>query len=95
LPREGYIPDDAARELGQQCNTMIFTRDEVTEAAAGLSLELVADDSACDYERAHLPEGAWPPTDWFDGWASGLDVFDVEREDSPIELRWIVYRKEA
>ncbi len=24
-PREGYVPDDAARELGQQCNTMIFT----------------------------------------------------------------------
>lgn len=93
LPRPGYVPDDAARELGQQCNTMIFTRDEVQGAAAGLPLALEADDSAHDYEKAHLPPGAWPPTGWFEGWASGLDVFDVTREESPIELRWLVYRK--
>jgi SAM-dependent methyltransferase len=95
LPRPGYTPDNAAVELGQQCNTMIFTRDEVANAAAGLPFELIADDSAYDYEKAHLPEGAWPPTGWFESWASGLDVFDVPREDSPIELRWLVYRKTA
>lgn len=93
LPRPGYTPDAAARELGQQCNTMIFTRDEVAGAVAGLPLELVADDSAYEYEKAHLPEGAWPPTGWFEGWSSGQDVFDVAREDSPIELRWLVYQK--
>ena len=93
LARPGYTPDNAARELGQQCNTMIFTRDEVTGAAAQLPLELIADDSAYEYEKAHLPEGAWPPTGWFEGWASGLDVFDVAREESPIELRWLVYQK--
>lgn len=93
LPRPGYTPDDAARQLGQQCNTMIFTREEVSGSAADLPLELVADDSAYEYEKAHLPEEAWPPTGWFDGWASGLDVFDVPREESPIELRWLVYRK--
>ena len=93
LARPGYTPDSTARELGQQCNTMIFTRDEVAEAVADLPLELVGDDSAYEYEKAHLPEGAWPPTGWFEGWASGLDVFDLRREDSPIELRWLVYRK--
>jgi SAM-dependent methyltransferase len=93
VARPGYAPDSTARELGQQCNTMIFTRDEVTSAAADLPFELVADDSAYEYEEAHLPEGAWPPTGWFAGWASGLDVFDVPREQSPIELRWLVYRK--
>jgi SAM-dependent methyltransferase len=93
LPREGYVPDDAARELGQQCNTMIFTWDEVSSAADLLPLELVADDSAYEYEKTHLPQGAWPPTAWFPNWASGLDVFDVERSDSPIELRWLVYQK--
>ena len=93
LPRPGYTPDDAARELGQQFNSMIFTRDEVTSAAAQLPLELIADDPAYEYEKTHLPEGAWPPTGWFDGWASGLDIFDVEREESPIELRWLVYQK--
>lgn len=93
LARPGYRPDDAARQLGQQCNTTIFTRDEITTAVSGLPLEPAGDDSAYEYEKAHLPDGAWPPTGWFDGWASGLDVFDVEREDSPIELRWLVYRK--
>jgi SAM-dependent methyltransferase len=93
LPREGYIPDDAARELGQQCNTMIFTWDEMSSAADLLPLELVADDSAYDYEKTHLPQGAWPLTPWFPNWASGLDVFDVERSDSPIELHWLVYQK--
>ena len=93
LPREGYVPDDAAVELGQQCNTMIYTRDQMANAAAGLPLELVADDSAYEYEKAHLPEGGWPPTGWFEGWANGLDVFDVEREHSPIGLHWLVYQK--
>jgi protein-L-isoaspartate O-methyltransferase len=93
LARPGYTPDDAARHLGQQCNTMMFTRDEVAGAAAGLPLELIGDDSAYEYEKAHLPDGAWPPTGWFDGWASGLDVFDLDRDQSPIELRWLVYRR--
>lgn len=93
MPRAGYAPDNAARELGQQCNSMIFTGDEVADAAAALPLELVSDDSAYEYEKAHLPEGAWPPTGWFEGWASGLDVFDIEPEHSPIELRWLVYGK--
>ena len=93
LPRPGYTPDDAALQLGQQCNTMIFTWEEMSTAAGQLPLELVADDSAYEYEKTHLPEGAWPPTAWFANWAGGLDVFDVEPEDSPIELHWLVYQK--
>ncbi len=93
LARHGYTPDDAARELGQQVYTTIFTRDELTSAAAMLPLELVADDSVYEYEKTHQPEGAWPPTSWYTNWVSGLDVFDVERETSPIEMRWLVYQK--
>lgn len=93
LAHRDYTPDDAARELGQQAYTAIFTRDELTSAAAGLPLELVADDSVYDYEKTHLPDGAWPPTSWYPDWVSGLDVFDVERTASPIEMRWLVYRK--
>jgi hypothetical protein len=78
---------------GQQCNTMIFTWEEMTSAADELPLELVADDSAYEYEKLHLPKGAWPPTAWFADWASGLDLFDVAREESPIDLRWLVYQK--
>lgn len=93
LARPGYIPDDAARELGQQVYTTIFTRDELANAAEMLPLELVGDDSVYDYEKIHLPEGGWPPTSWYPDWVSGRDVFDVEREASPIEMRWLVYRK--
>ncbi len=93
LARPGYIPDDAARELGQQVYTTIFTRDELTSAAGLLPLALVGDDSVYEYEKTHLPDGAWPPTSWYANWVSGHDVFDVERETSPIEMRWLVYQK--
>jgi SAM-dependent methyltransferase len=93
LARHGYEPDDAARQLGQQCFTSIFTRDEISTAVSGLPLELVADDSVYDYEEAHLPEGAWPPTTWYPNWVSGLNVFDVERSECPIEMRWLVYQR--
>jgi SAM-dependent methyltransferase len=95
LPRRDYRPDNAALELGQQVNTMIFTRDEMTSAIARLPLGLVADDSAAEYEESHLPQGAWPPTNWFVGWANGLDLFDVDPHESPIELRWLVFQKRS
>ena len=93
LARPGYMPDSAARELGQQAYTSIFTQHEMSAASSGLPFVLVADDSVYEYEKAHLPDGAWPPTSWYANWVSGLDVFDVERETSPIEMRWLVYQK--
>ncbi|MGI9197802.1 MAG: class I SAM-dependent methyltransferase [Candidatus Nanopelagicales bacterium] len=93
LPRGSYVPDAAALELGQQCYTSIVTRPELEGAVAGLPLEWESDTSVHDYEQAHLPTGAWPPTGWYERWVSGQDVFDVEREDSPIDMRWLVFRK--
>ncbi|MGA9360723.1 MAG: class I SAM-dependent methyltransferase [Mycobacterium sp.] len=93
LPRGGYTLDQATREFGQQMYTSIFTWDEMSTAAAQLPLELVADDSVYDYEQEHLPPGAWPPTTWYADWVSGLDVFTIEREKCPIEMRWLVYGK--
>jgi SAM-dependent methyltransferase len=93
LPRGDYVPDQAMREFGQQTYTSMFSRDEMSSAPAGLPLELVADDSVYDYEQEHVPPGAWPPTSWYANWVSGLDVFTIEREKCPIEMRWLVYRK--
>jgi SAM-dependent methyltransferase len=93
LAKPGYTPDEGARELGQQCYTTIFTAQELSAAASGLPLRLIADDSVYDYEMSHLPEGAWPPTSWFADWVSGRDVFDLPREECPIEMRWLVYQK--
>jgi SAM-dependent methyltransferase len=91
LVRPGYVVDDAARELGQQCYSAIFTTDELRTAAAGLPLHLIADDSVLDYERARL--ASWPPTSWYEQWAGGQDVFDLPRERCPVELRWLVYER--
>jgi SAM-dependent methyltransferase len=93
LGRMGYVPDDAARQFGQQCYSNIFTNAELGEAVSDLPLQLISDESAYRYEKSHLPHGAWPPTGWYADWASGLDVFPVKRDESPIELRWLVYQK--
>ncbi|CPR09771.1 type 12 methyltransferase [Mycobacterium bohemicum DSM 44277] len=93
LARQGYTPDEAARELGQQVYSTIFTSYEVTNATALLPLNLIADDSVYEFESTYLPAGAWPPTHWYAEWVSGLDIFDVDREASPVEMRWLVYEK--
>ena len=82
LAHDGYTPDDATRELGQQSYTSMFTRDELATAAAGLPLTLLADDSVHDYEKEHLPEGTWPPTSWYPNWTAGQDVFPLQRDTS-------------
>jgi SAM-dependent methyltransferase len=81
VAKPGYTPEDAARELGQQCHTSIFTPQELSAAASALPLQLVSDDSVYEYEKSHLPEGAWPPTSWYADWVSGRDVFDLPREE--------------
>jgi SAM-dependent methyltransferase len=93
LGRMGYVPDEGVRQFAQQCYTGIFTTQELGDAVSGLPLQLLSDDSVYRYEKAHLPHGAWPPTSWYADWVSGRDVFAVPREESPIELRWLVYQK--
>jgi 2-polyprenyl-3-methyl-5-hydroxy-6-metoxy-1,4-benzoquinol methylase len=93
LGKDGYVPDDAARELSQQCYNMLFSWDEMNAAVAGLPLQLVSDESVFDYEKANLPDGAWPQTSWYANWVIGVDVFDLGREDCPIDMRWLVYQK--
>lgn len=93
LADDGYEPDGAAREFGQQVYTSLFTRDEMSDAIAGLPFRLLSDESVYDYEKANLPYGAWPPTSWYTDWVSGLDAFKTTREESPIELRWLIYER--
>lgn len=95
LTHDGYQLTDAARELGQQCYTSIFTRDELATATKGLALDLIADDSVYDFEKANLPADAWPPTSWYEGWTAGQDVFDLPREKCPIDMRWLVFQKQS
>jgi SAM-dependent methyltransferase len=91
----GFTPDKAAREFSQQCYSAMFTPSEVDAAAAGLPFEFLSNDSVYQYEQAHLPKEVWPPTPWFINWVSGLDVYDLEREQCPMELRWLAYKRTA
>jgi 2-polyprenyl-3-methyl-5-hydroxy-6-metoxy-1,4-benzoquinol methylase len=93
LTRPHYVPDKAAREFAQQMYSAFFTREELSDATSGMPLELVFDENANDYEKANLPAGAWPPTSWYEGWSLGSDVFDLPRQDCPIEFRWLAFRK--
>lgn len=93
LAHDGYEPDSAAREFCQQVYSSLYTRNEMATAAAGLPLQLLSDESVHDYEKANLPEGAWPPTSWYIGWITGQDAFRTTREESPMELRWLIYQR--
>jgi hypothetical protein len=73
----------------------LFTRSELQGAAAGLPFDAASDESVLEYERAHLPVDQWPPTGWFEGWTAGQDVFDLPRGETPIELRWLTFRKRS
>jgi protein-L-isoaspartate O-methyltransferase len=93
LAKQGYTPDKSARELAQQCYATLYTYHELAQAADGLPLERVADDSVYEYEKAHLPEDGWPPTGWYAEWVAGQDVYHLPREACPAEMRWLVYQK--
>jgi SAM-dependent methyltransferase len=93
LCEKGYTPDKAAREFAQQCYSCLYTPNEVAAGAEGLPFVLIANDSVLDFEMTHLPAGAWPPTPWYVNWISGLDLYEIEREDCPVELRWLVFEK--
>lgn len=93
VTRAHYSADDAVREFAQQVYTSIFTPDELAHATQGLPLRLESDNSVLDYEKANLPRKAWPPTPWYAEWVSGMDAFDLPREDCPVDMRWLTYRK--
>ena len=95
LVRKNHDVDAAAIQFGQWAHTAIFTEEQLEKAASGLPFELVASDSVYDFEKSHMAAEHWPPTSWYEHWAKGLDVFEIDPENSPIEFRWLEYRKTA
>ena len=90
---DGYTPDPAVEQVSEVAWSRAFTRAALAEAATGLPLTLVSDEPVLAYERARLPQ--WPPTAWYEGWSSGRDIFELAEGESPIELRWLTYRRDA
>jgi len=90
---DGYSPDPVVRQVSEVAWSRAFTRGEIARAVTGLPLTLVSDEQVLGYERARLPQ--WPPTAWYEGWSSGRDIFELAEGESPIELRWLTYRRDA
>ena len=93
IPADGYKPDSLVREMAQVFWCTVFTRGEIATAMHGLPFSLLSDESTHDYEFEHQPRDGWPPTGWFVDWSQGYDLFDLPRGRSPLELRWLAYRR--
>ncbi|HEY9809302.1 MAG TPA: class I SAM-dependent methyltransferase [Halomicronema sp.] len=93
LPVEGYEPTQVVREMSQVMWCSVFTRSELMAALKDLPFELVSDQSAYEFERQNLPAQAWPPTGWFEQWATGRDLFPISDGLPPVQLRWLLYRR--
>lgn len=89
-----FAPDRLSREVGQLFWSTFFTAAEVDEALAGLPLARVSSEPTLAYERAHQPRESWPPTSWFEGWASGEDIFGKLPRPS-VTLEWLLLRRTA
>jgi SAM-dependent methyltransferase len=95
LAMEGYKPDALARQVGLVALCSIFDRHEIDKTMAELGLHRIDEVSTLRYEKEHLPPEAWPPTEWFEDWSSGRNVFDLPRGQAPIDLRWLTYRRDG
>lgn len=93
LTVDGYVPDELVREMAQLSWSSLFTAKEFAMAMQGLPLAIVSNELVIEYERQHLPQTAWPPTSWFESWATGKDIFPLANGRPPVELRWILCRR--
>jgi 2-polyprenyl-3-methyl-5-hydroxy-6-metoxy-1,4-benzoquinol methylase len=91
VTQSGYIPSEAERQVAQVSQAFFLTEDELKSCLAGLPLEIVSRESVYEYEKAHLPPAAFPPSPWFELWTRGKLVFDCE--EVAIALEWILCRR--
>ena len=92
MVNDGYNPEPLDREMSEVAWSTFFTYQDLQTALENLPLEIVSNDSVLEFERDRLPSESWPPTGWFENWASGRDVFPLE-EHPPIQLRWLLCRR--
>jgi SAM-dependent methyltransferase len=90
----GFEPDPHLRELAELFWTVMFTPAEIEAALEGLPLRVVHDVPYVAYEREHAPE-TWPPTEYFEAYCAGQDLFDLPAGKAPLQMRWITCRKEG
>lgn len=89
---DDYEPSLLDRQMSEVAWSTIFTHQDLEKAFENLPIEMLEQTSVLDFERAHLPAEAWPPTGWFENWASGRDAFSSE-EKPPMQLYWILCKR--
>lgn len=87
----GYAPDPAICQIAQVLQSFFVTSDQLETLLNLLPLEVVSQESMCEYERDHLPAEAWPPSAWYERWSNGRMVFPTG--NSPIKLCWILCKR--
>lgn len=93
LAVEGYTPDQFTREMSEMVWGTLFTRRELEEAAAGLPFVHESEEQVYAYEKRRQPEEHWPPTSWYSGWTQGQALFDLPEGCSPVDMRWMSFRR--
>jgi SAM-dependent methyltransferase len=93
LPESEYVPDALARQISELAWSTLFSREDLQLALRGLPLRWLSEESVCDYERQHLPPGAWPPTPWFEAWSRGISMFP-RLDNPPVGFRWVLLERE-
>jgi SAM-dependent methyltransferase len=95
LAAPGYTPDPVARQAAQSVWSTFLTQAELDAALGAHGLTVATRADCVAYEKAHLPDAAWPPTAWYENWASGRNLFGAVLERPPIRLTWLECRRQA
>jgi hypothetical protein len=78
--------------MAQVAWSFFLTAAEWEQIWADLPLTLVEQVPVLAYEQAHVPAEHWPPTTWFESWASGRDLFPPLAHP-PVSLQWFRWRR--
>jgi SAM-dependent methyltransferase len=89
-----YKPEPLARQIAELVWSCFYTEEELDFVTEELPFEKVADEPVLEYEKERQSPKNWPPTPWFEDWASGRNVFETSRGvATPLDLRWLVFRR--
>lgn len=87
-----YEPSLVVRQISRVNWTHVLTETDLQQILLDMPVELISNESSHDFERAHTPAEHWPPTPWYEHWATGRNLFPIDARP-PIELRWLLFRR--
>lgn len=86
------VLSDLARQVGNHYLSCPFSARDLAQALAETGFTLLQDQPVAAVERAEAAPGTWPPTEWFEDWAAGRNVFALPHDvPSPLELKWLTF----